>query len=145
MYQVYKIMEDDTFDSVASKLGISSSELERINGFSDFDIGDMIVVPNNSNYYTYTVKPGDNLYNIAKKNNQNVDIIYAINGIKEGDYIYPGEKILIPRKEISTYLTEEGDTIEIISNKTSLPIEYLMEKNNNLELVPGQLIIYERD
>lgn len=143
MYQVYKVMDDDTFEALATRLGISSSELERINGFNAFNVGDMIVVPNNSMYFTYVVKKGDNLYTIAQNYNQDVKTLYNINGIKEGDYIYPGEEILIPRKDIITYFTKQGDTIKSISNMTSMKVEELMNENDFV-LEPGQLIMYER-
>ena len=65
MYQVYEIMDNDTFDSLAERLGTTVNELERINGANNFNTGDMIVIPkNNSLYYRYIVKSGDNLYNI---------------------------------------------------------------------------------
>ena len=145
MYQIYEIMDGDTFDSLALRLGTTTTELERINGFSNFNIGDMIVVPKNDGmYYKYIVKAGDNLYSIARMYNQDVDVIYAINGIKEGDYIYPGEELMIPRNNVFTYFTKNGDTLESISNMTSISIDDLIKSNNNLSLEPGQLIIYER-
>ena len=143
MYQVYKVMDDDTFDSIADRMGIDVEELVRINGFSSFDVGDMIVVPNNSMYFTYVVKKGDNLYNIAKSYNQDVNVLYNINGIKEGDYIYPGEELLIPRRNVFTYVTVSGDTIGSVSNKSSVSINELIS-NNDFILEPGQLVMYER-
>lgn len=146
MYQVYEIMDNDTFDSLAERLGTTVNELERINGANNFNTGDMIVIPkNNSLYYRYIVKSGDNLYNIARMYNQDVDVLYAINGIKEGDYIYPNQEILIPKENIATYITKEGDTLSNISRKTSTTINDLLKNNNALALMPGQLIIYERD
>lgn len=145
MYQVYEIMSDDTFDSLAERLGTTASELERINGISDFSIGDMIVIPNSKTmYYTYIVKPGDNLYNIARMYNQDISVLYAINGIKEGDYIYPNQEIIIPKNNVSTYFTKEGDTLATISKMTKVSPNNILKNNQNLELVPGQLIIYER-
>ena len=69
MYKVYKTVLGDTFLSLASKLGISSDELIRINGFSSFDVGDLIVVPNSGMFFTYIVKLGDSMYSIAQEYN----------------------------------------------------------------------------
>lgn len=144
MYQVYKVLSDDTFSSIADRCGIDVSELERINGGSSFDVGDMIVVPNNSMYITYVIKKGDNLYSIAKSYNQDVNTLYNINGIKEGDYIYPGEELLIPRRDVFTYVTVSGDTINSVSGKSSIPVSELISSNDFI-LEPGQLIMYERE
>lgn len=142
MYQVYKVISGDTFSSIADRFYIDTTELERINGVSDFNVGDMIVVPNNSMYITYVVKMGDSLYSIAKSYDQDVNVLYNINGIKEGDYIYPGEKLLIPRPYVFTYMTIDGDTIKSVSNKSGISISELVD-DNDFVLEPGQLIVYK--
>jgi len=44
---------------------------------------------------SYSVKDGDNLYNIAKKHNTTVDKLCKMNGIKENAPIHKGQKIKI--------------------------------------------------
>lgn len=44
VYQVYKVVDGDTFDSLALNFNVSSDELTRINGFSDFNIDRKSVV-----------------------------------------------------------------------------------------------------
>ena len=47
----------------------------------------------------YTIKEGDTLMSISikmYKSAEYVDALMNANGIKEGDTIYPGEKIAIP-------------------------------------------------
>ena len=143
MYQVYKVLDDDTFSSIADRFYIDASELERINGVNSFNVGDMIVVPNNSMYITYVVKKGDSLYSIAKNYDQDVNILYNINGIKEGDYIYPGEELLIPRPRVFTYITVDGDTISSVSNKSGIPISDLVN-SNDFVLESGQLVMFDK-
>ena len=48
----------------------------------------------------YTVRPGDTLWEIAKKYNTTVDDIMAVNGgnIENKDMIYPGQRLLILKK-----------------------------------------------
>lgn len=145
MYQVYEVMDGDTVDSIADKVGISSLELIRINGKAFFDVGDLIVVPNNSLYFSYYVKSGESLYDIARRFNQNVDVLYQINGIKEGDYIYPNQEILIPNGDSSFYVTVDGDNLSVISSRVDVSISDILRDNPNLLLVPGQLVILKND
>lgn len=144
MYQVYKVVDGDTFDSLALNFNVSSDELIRINGFSDFNIGDLIVVPNNEMYFPYRVKSGDTMYSIASRFNQNLNDLYLINGIKEGDYIYPNQEILIPSSDVSIYYTEDGDTLNSVSNSIGMDVEDIISYNSDLLLVPEQIIVYRK-
>ncbi|MBW1997434.1 MAG: LysM peptidoglycan-binding domain-containing protein [Deltaproteobacteria bacterium] len=42
----------------------------------------------------YVVKPGDTLYRIARKHNMTVEELLRLNNLSEGQYIYPGQKLL---------------------------------------------------
>lgn len=143
MYSVYKFLDDDSLDDLAFRMNTTVDELERLNGIKDFGVGDLIVVPNNGLYVSYTVKSGDSLYNIAKMYNQDIDVLYAINGIKKGDYIYPGQEILIPSQSSSIYSTRDGDTLSIVSEKMGVSISDIIDDNPNLYLAPDQLIVHK--
>lgn len=145
MYQVYKTIDGDSFDLIASRFNMSTDDLVRINGFASFDIGDLIVVPSNDMYMSYFVKSGDTMYSIAERFNQNVDDLYLINGIKDGDYIYPNQELLIPRDGVSIYFTRDGDTLGNVSNSIGVPIMNIINDNSNLSLIPEQIIVYRRD
>ena len=144
MYQVYKILDGDTFDSLALNFNISGDELVRINGFSDFSVGDLIVVPNNDMYFTYTVKSGDTMYSIASKFDRNVDDLYLINGIKEGDYIYPNQEIMIPNRDVSIYYTSADDTLNGVSKSIGINVDDIVYNNSDLLLMPNQIIVYRK-
>lgn len=137
MYQVYEAISGDTFDSLASRLGISSDELIRINGFNSFNVGDLIVVPNSSMYFSYIVKSGDSMYSIAQMYNQDLNDLYLINGIKEGDFIYPNQELLIPKDNVSIYYTKDGDSISDIYDLIDV-------SSSDLLLVPDQIIVYRK-
>ena len=143
MYQVYKVLDGDTFDSLALNFNVSSDELVRINGFSDFNVGDLIVVPNNGMYFSYTVMPGDTMYSIANKFGQDLNDLYLINGIKEGDYIYPNQEIMIPNSSVSVYFTREGDTVSSVSDSIGVSVSDIID-NNDLVLMPEQIIVYRK-
>lgn len=147
MYQVYEILDGDTLESIANRVDITSDEIIRLNGMdmSEFISGNLIVLPKNNMYYTYTVKAGDNLYNIAKTYNQDLNVLYAINGLDEGDYIYPNEEILIPKRDVSIYLTRENDTLDSVSRNLGISVSDIVKNNNNLYLMPEQMIMYKRD
>lgn len=144
MYQVYEIMENETIDSLARKFETTKEELKRINKNTNFEKGSLIVVPNNQElYYKYIVKEGDTLYSISKLYGQDLDTLYLINGIKESDYIYPNQEIIIPKNNVNILIVKENDTLNDIANKMNLTKEQIIENNSNLYLLPDQLIIYK--
>ena len=147
MYQVYEIMDGDSLESISTRFNVSDDEIFRLNGINNFDYisGDMIVLPKNHDYFfKYIVKSGDTMYSISKIFNMNVEVLYQINGIDSGDYIYPGEEVLITNDNISFYLTSNGDTVSDV-------FEYFGVSNENYDfmndilLADDQLIIYKRD
>lgn len=148
MYQVYQVLDGESLDFLANKFNTTIEELKMLNGLGEnVEIGSFIVVPNNNSnlYYNYTVKPGDNLYNISKMYNQELDVLYSINGIKEGDYIYPGQVIYIPKNNYTSYITKDNDTIETLISRLSISDIEFFDKFKNLYIVPEQLVLYERD
>jgi LysM repeat protein len=50
---------------------------------------------------TYTVKSGDNLWTIAKKNNTTIAQLSAANNLPAGANLRPGQKLIIPGKPAS--------------------------------------------
>lgn len=144
MYQVYRIVDGDTLESIANRIDITGEEIMRLNGMneSDFVSGNFIVLPkDNDMYFVYTVKSGDSLYSLAKSYNQDLGVLYAINGLDDGDYIYPNQEILIPKSDVSIYFTRDGDTFDSVSRDYNVSDIDL----SKLYLMPGQLIMYKRD
>lgn len=147
MFRIYRIMQGDTLESISRNLGINLDELKRINGIVGNPTlipGTNLIVPNReeTTYITYTVKRGDTIYDIARKNNIDRRILLLINGLDEDDYIYPNEQILIPRENMGLYLTEEGDTISSISENLSIQPEEMIAMNDTVFLSPNQVIVY---
>lgn len=95
----------------------------------------------NEYYEYYTIKTGDNLYQIAKKYNINPDLLAALNGLNMNDYIYPGQVIMIPKSGYSYYLTKEGDTIDTVANTFGVSVNSLLNDNKILYLLDGQLLV----
>ena len=147
MYTLYIVKEGDTLDSIAAKTGVSPNVIANINSLEPLyspQAGDKLVIPvqNTSIFERYEIKKGDSLYKIAQLYDTTVDTLAKINGLSSTDYIYPGNILLVPRKGIKIYVTEEGDTISKISKKVNIPAGQLLNQNPNVNLAEDQMIIY---
>jgi LysM repeat protein len=96
-------------------------------------------------YDSYEINKGDTLYQISKKYNVNTKLLAELNGLNLDDYIYPGQTILIPKKNVSYYITKEGDTLKNISDIFGVKEKNIVEENETIYLTPGQMIYYKRD
>lgn len=146
MYQIYQVMPNETLEDVARKLGVNIEELRRINGInSNQNIGgSYLIIPtqNDISYEKYTVKKGDNIYSIARKYGISYESLLRLNGLNEADYIYPNQEILIPRSNYEVYVVKEGDTLSEVARNLGRDITDLMNKNNEILLLPDQVIRY---
>jgi len=149
LYQVYQIKSGETIESIAKKLNTTSDELRRLNGIGDnatIREGSYIIIPNNNNdinfnytdpnYKKYIVQKGDNMYKIARENNIDYNTLLKLNGLKNDEYIYPNQEIIIPLK--NTYVTSENEKISDIMNKLNLK----MSDIEDLYVVEDQVINY---
>lgn len=140
MYQIYQVGYNETLGSISNKLGISEDELRRLNGIGDnvsIREGSYIIIPTtkSNNYTSYIVKPNDNLYQIARLNNIDLDSLLTLNGLNKNDYIYPNQEILIPTGKM--YITKDNDTIGYLINM-NIPLDKMKE----LKVVSDQIITY---
>lgn len=99
----------------------------------------------NDFYDTYKIKKGDSLYKISKEFNVNTTLLAELNGLKLDDYIYPEQTILIPKSNVSYYITKEGDTLDMVSNIFDVSEDKLVAQNNTIYLQKEQMIFYKRD
>lgn len=149
MYKVYTVLEGDTIDTIASKFNVDPSILYKINGFNiDYVpvVGSNIIVPigNNAYFDYYTIKKGDNLYAIAKEYDIDIDLLAKLNGINKGEYIYPNQTIIVPKKDAFIYITKEGDTLGGVLNIIKKAPNDLISQNPNIYLMPEQLLVYKQ-
>lgn len=147
MYEIYKIKEGDTIEGIAQKYGTTVGVLRQINGFYDNNFikdGNQIIVPvqKMQPYLYYTVKKGDNMYEIAKDNGVDYNLLLQINGLDEGDYIYPNQTIMIPRKGIKLYMTSDNDTLDFVLKKMGVSVDEMVKENENVYLRPEQILIF---
>ena len=147
MYRIYVINDGDTLESIANKFSTSVDVLERINDINEIIPGEEIIVPNNKEipFMIYRVNKGDTLFDIARRNNVNYKDLVLINGIKDGEYIYPNQEILIPKPDIGVYTVENPETLAQVANNTGTTMENLINQNASIYLLPNQLILYKKE
>jgi LysM repeat protein len=99
-----------------------------------------------SPFYTlYEIKKGDNLYKISKYFDVNTKLLAELNGIDEEDYIYPEQVLLIPKKDVSYYITKNGDSLDSVSSIFDVSINDIIDQNKSIYLLEGQMIYFKRD
>ena len=146
---IYIVEKGDTIESIGRKYNIPVIEIIEANNLTSpylLKEGQSLTIPtglyNIFNYYK--VKKGDSLYEIAKTNNISVDLLSQVNGLEKDEYIYEGQTILVPKNDVTLYITKTGDTIETLSEFFKAPSSDIIYSNNNIYLLPGQLIIYRK-
>lgn len=145
---VYIVEKGDTIQSVANKFNIKVSDLIKENDLQNnyyLVPGLELIIPttsDNSAFEYYTVQKGDNLYQISKKYNITSEMLANINGLEINEYIFPEQKILVPKEGVLVYITKEGDTLNLVSDELKIPRESILLYNENIYLLPEQLIAY---
>ncbi len=98
-----------------------------------------------SPYYSlYEIKKGDSLYKISKEFNVNTKLLAELNGLNIDDYIYPEQILLIPKKDVSYYITKDGDTLYSLSNIFDTKETNIITQNKTIYLLPGQMIFFKK-
>ena len=154
----YTVQSGDGLYTVARKLGISVSEVRRLNGGSDFIYPGQTITAakapqantqapaaSTSNGRAYTVKPGDGLYTVARQLGISVSEARQLNG--GSDFIYAGQTFTkgssIQRRGQQTqaanntqastsgnvHVVQSGETIWRIAQANGLTVDQLMQMN----------------
>ncbi len=147
MYKAYQVSSGDTWESISNKFHTSASNLQALNGIAMLVPGSTVVVPRviEEDYFTvYTVKKGDNLYDIARKNGTSVDILLNANGLEKDDYLYPGQELLIPKEGIMMYVVKDGETLQNVASKLGTTQNSVIQDNENIYLLPDQLLVFKK-
>ena len=147
MYQAYQLLDGETLEDVALRLDLEVESLRSLNSISDFRDNSYIVIPSQltqPNFNSYVVKKGDNIYQIAQQNSIDYKDLLKLNGLDEDDYIYPNQEILVPKKDIGIYITNDNDTISLVSKHFNTTSSEILRQNPNLYLESDQLIIYKK-
>ena len=146
MFDKYSLKNGENLESVAKMFNTDVEMLKSINNiyFDDqIRVGMDIIVPKNKEQYFnyYVIESGDNLYAIARRYNINPELLASMNGLDMDDYIYPNQEILIPKSGYSYYITKDGDTIDTVSIIFKVNRNELLENNQIIYLLAGQIIV----
>ena len=155
---IYTIKKGDSLYEIAKKYNTSIDAIKRYNNLTtnNLSIGQKIRIPCNiednddtvmPKYISYTVKAGDNLYNIAKKYNTTVDKIKRDNNLQSNNLTIGkilliedtsdqstieecfGEEYEAPSSNI-TYTVQKGDNLYSIANKYNTTVNEIKSLNN---------------
>ena len=148
MYEIYNVKPNDTLESIAREFETTVGTLKQINGLIDDKINynTMIVVPikRKQPYKYYTVQKGDTLSEVAQKNNIDINFLLMLNGLDDGDYIYPNQTIILPKDGFSLYITKQDDTLRDVVNRMGVTVQELIDNNENIYLFPEQILVSEK-
>ncbi len=151
---LYIVKPGDSLYSIARKYNTTVDELVKLNNLSSkvLSIGQQLRIPinvdnSNPNYVIYSVKAGDNLYSIAKKNNTTVAQIIELNNLTS-NILSIGQQLKIPisnntdTDNYQNYVVKPGDTLYKIAKNYGMSVEELIKINNlsNTNLFVGQIL-----
>ncbi len=98
-YTYYTVRPGDTLSHIAIRFQTTVQRLAAANDIANPNFiraGEQLRIPAASANATYTVRPGDTLWDIANRHNTSVARIVSINNIPNPNLIYPGEVIRLP-------------------------------------------------
>jgi len=150
MFDKYTMKPGEDLNQVAKKFNTSLNYLQDINNIyytSDLRAGMEIMIPKNTKSYFefYTIEKGDTLYGIARRYNINPNLLASLNGLNLEDYIYPEQEILIPKSNYSYYITAEGDTLSQVADMFNATTNKVLEENETVYLLAGQLFVHKKN
>lgn len=100
----------DTFSSVAQKFSVSEKELKELNDMPAVVQGSKVKIPCKGGGCGrgafYTIRRGETLYRIAKRNKISMEILLKSNPFLNPKYYMPGQVIVLPyAKQMLAYYT----------------------------------------
>ena len=147
--EYYTVVSGDTLYSIANKYGLTVDELKSLNNLSSnlLSIGQRLLVKPttaSTTEETYTVKKGDNLYQIALRFDTTVDALKTLNGLTS-NLLSIGQVLKIPSSSSNeiVYTVVAGDNLYQIARRFGTTVAAIMSRNNltNNMLSIGQKLI----
>ncbi|MDP5274677.1 LysM peptidoglycan-binding domain-containing protein [Chengkuizengella axinellae] len=164
----YVVKAGDTLGAIARRSGISLEDLMAINNISDPNmiyVGQVLLVPvlPEEGLAYHIVKPGENIWQIARMYNVRARDLARLNNITDPRTLYVGQVLLIPEAvaapepepepepEEVYYTVQEGDTFTSIaiqygltdpdlvelSEYNDMPLNAVLEPGTMLKIPPG--------
>ena len=135
--EYYTVVAGDTLYGIANRYGLTVDELKALNNLTSntLSIGQKLLVKpadtSDGSLETYTVKKGDNLYQIALKYDTSVDALKNLNGLTS-NLLSIGQVLKIPSSSSSeiVYTVVSGDNLYQIARRFGTTIAAIMSRNN---------------
>lgn len=127
----YVVRFGDTLWSIARRFGTTVQAIAQANGIVNINyirVGQVLCIPGGTPPPTpppsgvYIVQPGDTLWSIARRFGTTVEAIAWVNGIINPNYIYVGQRLIIPGgitppPTQTVYIVRWGDTLWSIARR----------------------------
>lgn len=154
----YAVKSGDTLYKLAKMYNTTVEEILELNPDLDpynVQIGEKICIPEDKpedcpkGTFSYKIKSGDTLYQLAKKYDTTVEEILEVNPDINPYNLQVGQEICIPKQKEPQdcdgmyYVVRPGDTLYLIAQKYGISVEEILEANPNVDpynLQIGQLI-----
>ena len=135
--EYYTVVAGDTLYGIANRYGLTVDELKALNNLTSntLSIGQKLLVKpadiSDGSLETYTVKKGDNLYQIALKYDTSVDALKNLNGLTS-NLLSIGQVLKIPSSSSNeiVYTVVSGDNLYQIARRFGTTIAAIMSRNN---------------
>lgn len=151
---IYVVQKGDSLWSIANKYGVTIDELKNANNLTSniLNVGTTLIIPEKKEevpgeYSVYTVKSGDNLYNIASQFGVSVNDIIKLNNL-DSTLLSVNQQLLIPVKEEelpgNVYTVKSGDSLWSIASSYGVTVDELIQTNgltSNILSIGQQLYI----
>lgn len=146
----YTVRPGDTLWAIARRFGTTVEALVQANDIPDPNLiypGQVLTIPGRGEMQaTYTVRPGDTLWAIARRFGTTVQELVNLNGIADPNLIYPGQVLRLPdSSSVLVYRVVQGDTLSGIALRFGTTVQALVRANHiadpNLIYVGQTLVI----
>ena len=156
----YTVRQDDSLWKISRKFGTSVEKLKYANRLSSSIIrpGQRLKIPSRGNvvYVKHRIRPGENIYVLAKRYGTSIDEIKRANNLK-GSLIIAGKTLSIPQRLSYTYVPRDvpkkvhhkiipGDTLSELALRYRVSVSQIKRWNNmsSTTLIAGKnIVIYK--
>lgn len=143
----YEVKENDTIESICKENKMSVEEFLAINpgtvGVVDGDKVNVLVDHQVREYRHYLVEEGDTIESLVEKYQLDINILFAVNGLIEGQVLEPGEILVLLTEEAiyETYEVKKDETIGDLAEKFDVEVTAIMDLNQITEVIPGEKVL----